>query len=462
MKRQMCLSAAALALTLGSGAFAQDGAGGANPTDLRAGFRPDPIAIDLMAGGTDSASDRRSGCAGSISSRPNYSVNFKSGPFPLIFSADSQSDTTLVIRGPDSQWYCDDDGAEEPFNPLIEVTNPQSGQYDIWVGTFGSTGQAQATLFISERGEFTRESAGLGDFRPPPPPPPPSSAGLNANLSPRYQQISLTQGYLPDPHSISVQAGGAVHLPGAISNASGTCAGYSTREPTVELSYSGSTDLHIYTQGSSDTTLAVRGPRGNWSCNDDNIGLNAGVSFTPGQSGTYDVYVGTFSGGTAQTTLQISEISMGYDGSSSGSTSSGGALNISASAALGNAALNANFLPDPFERSVRAGGSVALAGRYTSANGYCTGYTTTEPTLELNYTGSSQLHIYTAGSADTTLIVNAPDGSWHCNDDAVGLNAGLSFTSATRGVYDIYVGTFGERRQRTTLRVSEISLGYGG
>ena len=62
----------------------------------------------------------------------------------------SQDDTTLVINAPDGEWYCDDDGAGYP-NPELTFASPMSGQYDIWVGTYGG-GNANATLQILEQG----------------------------------------------------------------------------------------------------------------------------------------------------------------------------------------------------------------------------------------------------------------------------------------------------------------------
>ena len=65
-----------------------------------------------------------------------------------MFRTRSSTDTTLIINGPDGRWYCDDDSwgdgdAEVRFN------KPDSGAYDIWIGTFNG-GTASATLLITE------------------------------------------------------------------------------------------------------------------------------------------------------------------------------------------------------------------------------------------------------------------------------------------------------------------------
>ena len=97
---------------------------------LSAGFTPDPHSRNLTAGGSIRAQDRFSTCRGYIANAPDYSVYYTAGStFPLIFSVDSDRDTTLVINGPDTRWYCDDDGGEG-VNPLVRFGSPQSGRYD--------------------------------------------------------------------------------------------------------------------------------------------------------------------------------------------------------------------------------------------------------------------------------------------------------------------------------------------
>lgn len=276
--------------------------------NLQAGFSPDPHYRNLTAGGDIRAETRFSSCRGSIAYAPDYSVYYTAGSLPLIFTVDSDRDTTLVINGPNAQWYCDDDGAQSPLNPMVRFNNPQSGRYDVWVGTYSEGAGVPATLFVSELGEHTRESAGVRGYASQP-----ARRGLDIGLAPRYGRTTLNGGFLPDPYQIAVNAGGPVSVSNAISNANGYCNGNTTRAATLELQYNGYSDLHIYTSGSADTTLAINGPDGTWYCNDDAAdGLNAGISFPSGAAGLYDIYVGTFSQSNQQTTLRISEIALDY------------------------------------------------------------------------------------------------------------------------------------------------------
>ncbi len=119
-------------------------------TTLNSGFTPDPYNVQLTAGGSiDASQSVGSNCRGFVADAPDFDLYYNAGSsYPLIISVSSGADTTLVIKGPDGRWYCDDDGGSGT-NPSVRFNNPQSGLYDIWVGTYGSS-TASATLGISE------------------------------------------------------------------------------------------------------------------------------------------------------------------------------------------------------------------------------------------------------------------------------------------------------------------------
>ncbi|MFN4297978.1 MAG: hypothetical protein ACK4FB_14205 [Brevundimonas sp.] len=118
--------------------------------DLSAGFAPDPYTLNVNAGGNISAGDISSSCRGFISEAPTARLQWEGGAggLPLLIAARSDGDTTLLLRGPDGSWYCDDDGAGG-LNPLFASTVGRSGRYDIWVGRY-SQGTISAVLSISE------------------------------------------------------------------------------------------------------------------------------------------------------------------------------------------------------------------------------------------------------------------------------------------------------------------------
>ena len=117
---------------------------------LRAGFTPDPNNVSVRAGGNLNASRVSANCRGFISSAPDVRLVYSNGSFPLIISASSRADTTLVINAPDGSWYCDDDGGVNGLNPAVRFNRPPSGRYEIWIGTYRSGNLEPARLSISE------------------------------------------------------------------------------------------------------------------------------------------------------------------------------------------------------------------------------------------------------------------------------------------------------------------------
>lgn len=149
---RMAAAAAAFATVAFAGVAVAQNING-NPTygnfQLSAGFMPDPQYADVVSGGRTDAS-HISGCRGFIATAPDVRVVYSAGNYPLSIWAESSGDTTLVINAPDGRWYCDDDSGGN-LNPLVRFGRPQSGRYEIWVGTYGSATNLQARVWVSER-----------------------------------------------------------------------------------------------------------------------------------------------------------------------------------------------------------------------------------------------------------------------------------------------------------------------
>ena len=119
----------------------------------------------------------------------------------------------------------------------------------------------------------------------------------------------------------------------------------------------------------------------------------------------------------------------------------------------GSVRLQAGFLPDPHTLSMTAGGSTRV-----SVSGCRYGYVTEAPDLILDYSGGSTLYLYARSSADTTLLVQLPDGRWMCDDDGLGSrNPLLVLSGARRGRYAIWVGTYANRLADASLLISEVN-----
>jgi hypothetical protein len=118
----------------------------------------------------------------------------------------------------------------------------------------------------------------------------------------------------------------------------------------------------------------------------------------------------------------------------------------------GSKSLKSGFTPDPFSKDVIAGGDkeVTVAGvKMRVANA---------PDFSLNYTaGNLALSFYVRSKADTTLLINLPDGTWISDDDSDGnLNPALKLNRPRSGRYDIWVGTINRGSPAATLYITEL------
>lgn len=103
--------------------------------------------------------------------------------------------------------------------------------------------------------------------------------------------------------------------------------------------------------------------------------------------------------------------------------------------------LSAAFTDDPRTKDMRSGGSIDVS----YLGGDCRGFATEAPDYKVSYTSGlmSMLRFYFVASGDTTLIINDPDGAWHCSDDTYGTrNPTIDFSPPISGRYDIWIGSF--------------------
>lgn len=112
---------------------------------------------------------------------------------------------------------------------------------------------------------------------------------------------------------------------------------------------------------------------------------------------------------------------------------------------FGEITLETNFQPDPNRTTLAAGGP--NRGEFTDAGSgdTCRGFFAEAPDLRLQFTDGDfgfPLSVYVEAGADTVMLINSPDGAWHCNDDTVGLNPAINFETPLGGQYDIWIGTY--------------------
>ncbi len=125
--------------------------------------------------------------------------------------------------------------------------------------------------------------------------------------------------------------------------------------------------------------------------------------------------------------------------------------------------LVSGFEPDPVEYASYAGGAIDLSQQEDSG---CVGFVSDAPDIRISYSGIEYdypLGFITESEVDTVLLINAPDGSWYCNDDyseEFGVSAGIEFITPMEGIFDIWVGVYEEEDIYTpaTLLVTELGL----
>ncbi|TVR97188.1 MAG: serine protease [Wenzhouxiangellaceae bacterium] len=269
---------------------------------------------------------------------------------------------------------------------------------------------------------------------------------LDFSLDPNFGELRLSSGFMPDPHRERVISGGAVNL----DYLGGDFAGYAAESPDFRLHWSGSgATLRIFfeaDQVGSDTVLVINQPDGSWLFNDDapGGGLNPLISIANAQPGQYDIWVGSFSEDDYHSgELVITELDLSPG---MGAARGDAGLDFSLAPNYGRIALRAGFQPDPHRVALTAGGSVDVSDSYLGIG--CTGHASRAPDFRLDWTGSSRelrlLFESEQAGDDTVLLVNRPDGSWICNDDAHSgtVDPMVVIPGPQEGQYDIWVASY--------------------
>lgn len=120
--------------------------------DLTSGFTPDPFSVEVTSGGPIDASYLGGDCRGFATAAPDFDVTYTAGDLSLLrfyFVADAADDTTLLINAPDGSWHCNDD-APGTIDPQFDFQDPDSGLYDIWIGSYQSGAGISGTLYVTE------------------------------------------------------------------------------------------------------------------------------------------------------------------------------------------------------------------------------------------------------------------------------------------------------------------------
>ncbi|MFY0636420.1 hypothetical protein [Maricaulis maris] len=230
---------------------------------------PQRFDMSISAGGDIEADDLGRDCAGEIADAPSLRLHYGSGGDMLRVFAMSNTDTSLVIQTPSGDWLCNDD-AMGGLDPILSLSSPQEGEYNIWVGRVSSFW-----------GGGDSEPVELGILNID------SNAEMPRYL-PTYATLRLTSGFQPSELDVRAHANGAVRPP-AWDN---RCGAVSSETPALNLEFDGNgSGLMVRANGSDDLTLMVRTPNGDFVCNDE---LEAAdfVDLPSALSGAYTIWVG--------------------------------------------------------------------------------------------------------------------------------------------------------------------------
>ena len=333
MSYKWAMGAAAMVMLAGS-AQAQDvnAAPAYGTVNLSVGFAEDPTSVGVQAGGAIYGGTVDDNCYGYISFQPSLNLQYNAGSLPLYISAASDADTTLIVNAPDGSWSCNDDAPGQGLNSGVLFESPQSGLYNIWVGTLqAGNGYEPSMVHISELG-FSSDNA--------------YSRAPNSALPPNTATVNLRAGFADDPRRVAVRAGGDLN---GNRGTDEMCWGQITEASDVWLNYSANSqyDLYLSMESDSDTTLIVQGPNGNWYCDDDTAEeLNPGIRITDPASGRYAIWAGRYSeGAPVDATLFVSE--QGFRGE----IDVPAVLDFTLPSNYGSVELAAGFIPDPYMSS---------------------------------------------------------------------------------------------------------------
>ena len=246
---------------------------------LRETFSPDPHFISVRAGGDEPVNSSNDECDyGYIAMSRMVLLDYTStGASGLYVYAEGDGDIMLFLVPPAGDGICDDD-SHEGLNPLVYIPTPQSGLYSVLVGSYSQDALQDATLYFSR----THPNGGSGSVEGTP----------DLSLGATYGSVSLSAPFSPDPHSVSLSAGGSVDV-----DVSGCGYGYVARAPDYNFTYSGSGNaLYFFVRSDEDTTLLINKPDASWICDDDSLGdSNPVVTIPNAGAGLYNIWVGTYS-----------------------------------------------------------------------------------------------------------------------------------------------------------------------
>ena len=411
--------AALLLPAVAGGALAQDAGFAIEVGPSADGYTPVQVGARVFGPTVEPASAYVRGCAGSVMAESAGAQFEVTGSMPILsFTGAGDGVRSLVLGTPDGLYRCalaDDRGYVS--TTLAEAA---TGRYRVWLG--GDAGATlDARLIAADRAISAIELFGLDLSR------------LGEPRAGRHVYAASAESGRQD-----LVLGGPLYAETELRALSAeNCWGYARLDAAdVVLTLDQATDrFSLFATSDRDLVLAVVDPAGGVHCNDDSYQLNPAVTFDGAMAGDYQVFVGGYGPGGGSF----------YDlYASAGGPAFGGAdVNLDTPPRQGYAL---------FDMNAAGQGQVLASGivngydpmEMLPTGFYCAGFTDiSAPDLVMTLDAAQpMISVYAMSESDLTLAMLAPDGSWHCNDDAFNLNPGLSVSNAPAGDYRIWVGAF--------------------
>jgi hypothetical protein len=305
------------------------------------------------------------------------------------------------------------------------------------------------------------------------------------------QIVPLNTGFAPVARSVQGLSGGPVQA----QQVDSSCRGYIGMQPTHSImTRSGFGYLRMFVVSQGDTTLVVRGSNGMTYCNDDTYGLNPALDLNALPPGRYDIFVGSYSQGaqnpyvlyfTENSSVQPDTVGQLGAGAMTGNPSNATPPpNPNTQDPNGNGSGWGNGTPPPNTNNNMArppsGGSqlrtdlpptngriqirgslrrnevrtARVANATNSASGLhgqgtCRGWIAERPTFLVQVTDPQPfLRFFLASAADTTLVIQYPDGHIACSDDSYGTLQPSIEGAFPAGAYYVWAGIYRSGMER--------------
>jgi hypothetical protein len=271
--------------------------------DLAAGFPLDPTFVSVQGGGEVDASLLSSECVGYINRQPVATVDWTGdAPFVETFFV-SDSDPTLVVLTPDGQLLCNDDADEHLLDPVIEISEPVTGTYRIWVGSYAKGQLIPGVLVFTTKPEVNIGTFNLGGLIRRPlvaeTQAEPKLASTRDAATASIQALGAEAVALApdsDPVSVSLTVSGTIPL-FELDLPDPACNGLVSGVPDFVFDWSGDGGAFtVFFEGDGDSTLLVLSEDAELlACGDDaefDANINPLVTVADAKPGLYGVWVG--------------------------------------------------------------------------------------------------------------------------------------------------------------------------